>query len=150
MRDIRLDLSVPVLAFGVGPFRFDPIQTLLGCSFEDLVESLLVAPSFERAAAGGGRVTVYPLALPDGEGAAIPLGRFGEASFANEAGQLVLIVPVAMRSLLQSKVQSMLVQAPERVTASGAPAWRFTLLLRPGLAFRLPLGSLGEVGVECV
>ena len=146
MSDIRIDLSVPVLSFGVGPFQFDPVKTLLGCSFEDIVESLMVAPSFRKALDTGSQVDVYPLALPAGEGASIPLGRFGEAAFHNREGELVLHVPRGLRSVLLPRVKSLLVRPPKELTNMLEVALR----LRPGLAFRLPLGSLGELGVECV
>ena len=87
MTDIRLDLTVPALSFGFGVFKVDPVASLLGCSLESVVESLLVAPPF-RETRGGGSVDVYPLALPDGEGASLRLGHFGQAGFENAGGKL--------------------------------------------------------------
>lgn len=150
MADIRIDLSVPVLEFGVGPFRFDPITTLLGCRFEDIVESLMVAPSFRRGGVAGGQVDVFPLALPDGEGAGLPLGRMGEASFQNRGGELVLHTPVGLRSMLLPRVQHLLVRPAQVVQSHAGEALEVALRLCPGLAFRLPLGGLGEIGIECL
>lgn len=150
MADIRIDLSVPVLAFGVGPFKFDPVATFLGCSFEDIVESLLVAPSFRRRTGTGAELDVFPLALPDGEGAGLPLGRLGEASFQNRGGELVLHTPRGLRSMLLPRVQHLLVRPARVVRSDSGESLEVALRLRPGLAFRLPLGSLGELGIECL
>lgn len=149
MADIRIDLSVPVMTFGVGPFQFDPVATFLGCSFEDIVESLMVAPSFQRPGPTGGVVDIFPLALPDGEGAAIPLGRFGAAAFENRGGELVLHLPRGLRAVILPRVQSLLVRPPIVTATPHGEAVEVALRLRPGLTFRLPLGGLGELGVEC-
>ena len=147
MTDIRLDLTVPVLSFGFGAFTLDPVTSLLGCSLESIVESLLVAPPF-REARGGGTVDVYPLALPDGEGASLPLGRFGQAGFQNAGGLLVLHVPPVLRTVVVRRAAGLLEGPVEDVRFEGAPAVRVALRLRPGLGFRVPLGGLGEVGLH--
>ena len=146
MTDIRLDLTVPVLSFGFGMFKVDPIVSLLGCSIEDIVESLLVAPVY-RQVGGTGAVNVYPLALPDGEGASIPLGQFGHAGFQNVAGLLVLHLPPALRSIVMRRTVGTLEGAVEDVQFDGSPSIRVPLRLRPGMGFRVPLGGLGEVGL---
>jgi hypothetical protein len=150
MTDIRLDLTVPVLSFGVGPFHFDPIARLLGCSFEDIVESLMVAPSYRQTTPTGAIVDVFPLALPDGEGAALPLGRFGEAAFHNRAGDLVLHIPRGLRDLVLPRLDGLLVRSPRAVPTATGSATEAVLRLRPGSALRLPLGGLGEVGIAAV
>jgi hypothetical protein len=147
MTDIRLDLTVPVLSFGFGVFKVDPIVSLLGCSIEDIVESLLVAPVY-RQAFGSGPVDVYPLALPDGEGASIPLGRFGHAGFQNAGGLLVLHLPRALRSVVERRTVGMLEGVVEDVRFDGSPSIRVPLRLRPGMGVRVPLGGLGEVGLH--
>ncbi len=147
MTDIRLDLTVPVLSFGFGVFQVDPIVSLLGCSIEDIVESLLVAPTY-RQIRGGSPVDVYPLALPDGEGASIPLGRFGHAGFQNAGGLLVLHLPVAVRTIVLRRAVGMLDGPVQDVEFDGSPAIRVPLRLRPGMGFRVPLGGLGEVGLH--
>jgi hypothetical protein len=150
MTDIRIDLSVPVLSFGVGPFQFDPVTSLLGCTFESIVESLMVAPAYRRTVASGGQVEVFPLALPDGEGAALPLGRFGEAGFHNRSGELVLHVPRSLGATVLPRLQRLLVRPLGTVQTPSGVVTEAALRLQPGMAFRLPLGGLGELGVECV
>lgn len=147
MTDIRIDLTVPVLSFGFGHFKMDPITSLLGRSVEDIVESLLVAPVFRKVGTSGA-VNVYPLALPDGEGASIPLGRFGHAGFQNADGRLVLHLPPALRGIVVGRTRGMLEGPVEDVRFDGAPAIRLVLALHPGMGFRVPLGGLGEVGLH--
>lgn len=147
MTDIRLDLTVPALAFGFGAFRVDPVTSLLGCSVEELVEDLLVAP-VHRAVGEAGPLDVYPLALPDGEGASLPLGRFGQAGFENVAGVLVLHLPRMLRGLVVRRAVGMLEGPVEDVQFEGSPSIRVPLRLRPGMGFRVPLGGLGEVGLH--
>jgi hypothetical protein len=80
---IRVNLTVPVTRIGFGPFSIDPLEQLVGAKLSDLLESLLVGPVTRRPSAAGPAVEVYPLALPDGEGASIPLGAWGEVGFYN-------------------------------------------------------------------
>jgi hypothetical protein len=147
MTDIRLDLTVPVLTFGFGVFKVDPVVSLLGCSIEDIVESLLVTPVYQERVRTG-LVDVYPLALPDGEGASLQLGRFGNVGFANERGLLVLHLPVALRTVVFRRAMPMLEGPIQEVDFEGSPAIRVPLRLRPGMGFRMPLGGLGEVGLH--
>jgi hypothetical protein len=103
-----------------------------------------------RPSAAGPAVEVYPLALPDGEGATIPLGQWGEVGFANEAGLLVLTVPWALAGWLRQKLGDAVVRGPEAAvsldgTARVAKAW---VQVRAGMRAGVPLGGFEEAGVE--
>ena len=149
-RAIRFLLMVPVTRFGVGPFSVDPVEQLIGCPLADLLEPLRVGPITRRPSASGTAVEVHPLALPEGEGLAIPLGQFGEVGLANRNGLLELTVPAAWGATLARRLGAGLVRGPERRrTTNGAAEVAGCLVrLRSGVRFWVPLGALGEVGVE--
>jgi hypothetical protein len=147
---IRVNLTVPVTRIGFGPFSIDPLEQMIGAKLVDLLEPLMIGPVTRRPSATGPAVEVYPLALPDGEGASIPLARWGEVGFYNEGGLLALTVPWSMAGWLRDKLGSAIVRGPEAglsldATARVANAW---VRLRPGIRASFPLGALGEVGVE--
>jgi hypothetical protein len=148
-RDIRVDLTLPVVRIGFGPFRFDPIEQLIGAPVVDLVEPLLAGPVTTRPSAAGPALEVFPLRLPDGEGASIPLGPFGELGFYNAGGRLVLTVPRAAESWIAQRFAGAIVEGPEDfVTLDSVRVVRFVVRLRPGMRATWPLGALGEVGIE--
>lgn len=147
---IRIDLTVPVTRIGFGPLSFDPLEQMIGAKLADLLEPLMVGPVSRRPSEVGATVEVYPLALPDGEGASIPLGQWGECGFHAEAGLLALTVPWSMAGWLRKKLGNALVRGPEAAgsldgTARIAKAW---VRLRPGMRASVPLGALGEAGIE--
>ena len=63
-----------------------------------------------RPSEAGAAIEVYPLALPDGEGASIPLGQWGEVGFANRDGLLVLTVPWSMAGWLRQRLGDAIVR----------------------------------------
>ena len=138
--DLRLDLVVPVLRLGA----FDPVEHFVGAKIADLVEPLLSGPIGARRLRSGALVEVYPLRLPDGEGAGIALGTWGELAFANVAGQLVLTVPRVSARWIGAALGGALVDARER---PGGRA-ELTVAVRPGLRTAWPLGTLGEIALE--
>ena len=147
---IRLRLTLPVTRFGFGPLAFDPVEQFLGVSVRDVLDSLLEAEPYKRPSSGGTAIEVFPLALPPGEGAFVPFGQFGELGFRNDDGLLALTVPISMVRLLKTQAGPMLVRGPERrLSADGtstvAESW---LRLRPGSRAAMPLGMLGEMGLE--
>ena len=149
---IRVNLTLPVTRLGFGPFSFDPIEQMIGCPVAELLASLMTGPTYRRPSAAGPAVEVYPLALPRGEGASVPLGQWGEIGFANEDGLLALTVPWGMAGWLQSKLGESLVRGPEPGLSQDGTA-RVALALvrvRPGMAAGFPLGALGELGLEAV
>lgn len=147
---IRVNLTMPVTRIGFGPFSFDPVEQMIGAPLAELLESLLVGPVQRRPSAAGPAIEVYPLALPPGEGATIPLGQFGEIGFANEEGLLVLTVPWGMAGWLKEKLGSAIVEGPEAGLSLDGTARiaRAGVRLKAGMRAAFPLGALGEVGVE--
>ena len=147
---IRVNLTVPVTRIGFGPFSIDPLEQMIGAKLADLLAPLMVGAVTRRPSVTGPAVEVYPLALPDGEGASIPLAQWGEVGFYNEGGLLALTVPWGMASWLRQKLGDAVVRGPEAGvsldgTARVAKAW---VRLRPGMRASFPLGALGECGVE--
>lgn len=149
-RDLRIDLVVPVMRFGFGPLALDPVRQFIGMPLSEVLESLLVGPVTQRPSVAGPAVEVYPLALPEGEGASIPLGQWGELGFANTEGNLVLTAPLVARKMLEARLAGALVEEP-RVglsTDGRSRVVEMTVRLRPGMRMGVPLGMLGELGVE--
>ena len=147
---IRLNLTMPVTRLGFGPLSFDPVEQMMGAKLSDLLEPLMTGPVCRRPSEAGPAVEVYPLALPEGEGATIPLGQFGEVGFRNDRGVLVLTVPWGMASWLRQKFGDAIVRGPEEGlsldgTARVAVVW---VRLRPGMRAAVALGAVGEVGIE--
>lgn len=147
---IRVDVTVPVTRFGFGPFAFDALEQMIGAPLADLLAPLMVGPVARRPSAAGPAVEVYPLALPPGEGASIPLGAMGEVGFANDGGLIALTVPWAMASWVVQRAGAAVVRGPEAAlsldgSARVAKVW---VRLRPGMRASVPLGALGEAGVE--
>ena len=147
---IRVNLTVPVTRIGFGPFSIDPLEQMIGAKLSDLLAPLMVGEVTRRPSATGPAVEVYPLALPDREGASIPLAQWGEVGFYNEGGLLALTVPWGMASWLRQKLGDAVVRGPEGGvsldgTARVVKAW---VRLRPVMRASVPLGALGEVGVE--
>ena len=132
-REIRVNLCVPITRIGFGPFSVDPLEQMIGAPLVDILDSLMTGPKYRRPSSAGPAVEVYPLALPEGEGASIPLGQWGEVGFRNELGMLVLTVPWGMAGWLRQKLGDAIVRGPEAGmsvdgTARVAEAW---VRLRP-------------------
>ncbi len=150
--DLRFDLVLPVLRFGVGIFAIDPVEKLIGAPLSEILSSLMRAPTYQRPSASGTSVEVYPLALPDGEGATVPLGQFGELGFANRSGMLELTVPLRAAGWVEQRLAGAMVE-PRRqgLSSDGASiVATYLLRLRPGMTAGVPLGALGELAVEAV
>ena len=149
-RAIRFRLVLPVTRLGVGVFSFDPIEQLVGAPIAELLESMMTGPVERRPSAAGAGVDVYPLALPEGEGMAIPLGQFGELGFRNVDQLLELTVPLRAEAWVTAKLGASLVRGPERgLSLDGAArVSRVWIRVGPRVRASVPLGSLGEAGVE--
>jgi hypothetical protein len=147
---IRVDITVPVTRIGFGPFSFDPLEQMIGAKLADLLAPLMVGAVTRRPSATGPAVEVYPLALPAGEGATIPLGSMGEVGFANDAGLVVLTVPWSMASWAGQRAGDALVRGPEPALSldGAARVAKLWVRLRPGMRATVPLGVLGEAGIE--
>jgi hypothetical protein len=147
---IRVNLTVPVTRMGFGPFSIDPLEQMIGAKLVDLLEPLMIGAVTRRPSVTGPSVEVYPLALPDGEGASIPLAQWGEVGFYNEGGLLALTVPWGMASWLRERLGAAIVRGPEAgVSVDGsARVAKVWVRLRAGMRASVPLGAFGEVGVE--
>jgi len=148
--EIRINLALPVTRVGFGIFTFDPLEQMIGAPLTEILESLMTGPVYRRPSAVGPAVEVYPLALPDGEGAAVPLGVWGELGFFNERGLLVLTVPLQGAKWVEQRISDAIVHGPEQGLSLDRTARvvKYWVQLRPGMKASFPLGALGEVGVE--
>lgn len=150
MSAIRVDVTLPVLRLGFGPFVVDPLEQLVGARVSDLLEPLMRGPQTQRRTGAGVLVDVYPLALPDGEGAAIPLGNFGELGFFNEHSVLLLTVPALALPFVVPRLDHALLGTPEPALAADGRSRVVNLRvkLEAGAKAAFPLGRFGEIGVE--
>ena len=149
-RAIRFRLTLPCLRLGLGPLAFDPVAQLLGVSVADVLASLLEAEPYRRPSATGTAVEVFPLALPAGEGAFVPVGSFGEVGLHNDGGLLAVTVPLGAAGWLRDRAGDLRVRGPKRRPSSDGSAMvaEVWLRLRPGARASVPLGLLGEMGLE--
>jgi len=147
---INLKLLVPAVSLKLGFIEIDPIKQALGVSFEEVLESLMLAPVVRMPSPSGrGMVDVYKLGLPEGEGISIPLGGLGELGFWNERGLLELTVPYRLGQAAMDRLREHVVKPAETVRASDGVGWcaKLTVKLRPGAATSLQVGGLGELGL---
>ena len=72
---LRCNLSLPSTRIRLGPIAIDGMEALLGVSLVQVLDPLMPEPRFTRTNEAGGEVDVYPLAIPDGEGASVPVKR---------------------------------------------------------------------------
>jgi len=135
---------------GFGPLSFNPIEQAIGAPVADILESLMTGPVTQRPSQAGPAVDVFPLALPDGEGLTVPLGRWGELGFRNEAGLLVLTVPLPAESWIQRRLSGSIERGPEHLLSQDGTARvaRFWVQVAPGMTVGILLGVLGELGIE--
>ena len=149
---IHFNLVLPAAKLGFGPIRFDPIEQVIGAPVADILESLMTGPVTQRPSRAGPAVDVYSLALPDGEGLTLPLGRWGELGFFNHQGELILTVPLPAANWIQTKLAGAIVRGPDHLLSQDGTARvaRFGLRLQPGMSASFPLGVLGEIGLEAV
>ena len=149
-RAIRFNLVLPATKIGFGVFAVDPLGQVIGAPVADILESLMTRPVTQRPSQAGPAVDVFHLALPDGEGLTLPLGRWGELGFFNRQGELILTVPLPAANWIQAKLAGAIVRGPDHLLSQDGTARvaRFGLLLQPGMSASFPLGMLGEVAVE--
>ena len=148
--DLCIDLTLPVTRVGIGIFSFDPVEQFIGAPVLHFLEPLLRAATYKRPSAAGPAVEVFPLRLPEGEGLCVPLSQWGELGFANKRGLLVLTVPSQAAGWVQQRFAGAIVEGPREGMSSDGTARvaHFAIRLRPGMKAGIPLGILGEVGVE--
>lgn len=147
---LRFNVTLPVTKLGFGPFQFDPLTQIVGQPIANVLEPLRVGDVTRRPSTSGTAVEVHPLALPDGEGLVVPLGQFGELGFRASSGYLVLTVPAAVKGWVGKRLEGMIVKGPTEATSLNGTARvaEFWVQLRPGARASVPLGMLGEIGVE--
>ena len=148
--DLCIDLTLPVTRVGFGPFAFDAVEQFIGAPVLHFLEPLLRAATYKRPSAAGTAVEVYPLRLPEGEGLSVPLSQWGELGFANRRGLLVLTVPSQAAGWVQQRFAGAIVEGPREGMSSDGTARvaHFAIRLQAGMKAGIPLGMLGEVGVE--
>lgn len=148
-RAIRLNLAFPVTRMGFGMFQFDPLTHALGAPLTEILSSLMVGKVYQRPSLAGPAVDVYPLALPEGEGASLKLGHLGEVAFSNDRGWLVITVPLPVSTWVQQRLNHLIVDGKAGLSTDGTTrVANFWLQLVPGSAATLPLGLLGELSIE--
>lgn len=143
--DIRVNLTLPILRLGVGPFAIDPVERLVGARVVDLLEPLMTGPVSVRPCPSGPPVEVFPLRLPEGEGASIALAHLGEIGLHNEGGHLALTVPRLAATWIEGHLRDAIL---ERRRTAAAPVATFVVAVRSGWRVAVPLGALGEIGIE--
>ncbi len=152
-RALRLNLTVPTTTVRLGPIAFDGLKALLGVDLGDVLSPLMIGERHQRAGPNGTPVDVFPLAIPEGEGLSIPIKLFGEVGFRNLSGYLVLVLPPAVaevvREQLAPEIAAKMAAGPRFVPGgAGGIVAEFALRLVPGARKAIPLGSVGEIGVE--
>ena len=150
---LRCNLSLPSTRIRLGPISIDGVEALLGVSLAQVLDPLMPAPRFSRTTEAGGEVDVYPLAIPDGEGATVPVKHLGPVGFRNFKGYLILILPAGlaevMREQLADEIRNKRAAGPRPIRdPDGSLAVEFAIALRPGMKKVVPLGSFGELGIE--
>ncbi len=147
---ILFNLILPVTEIGVGIFRFDPLEKLLGKPLTYILQPALRAPSHRRPSAAGPAVNVYPLHLPPGEGVSMRLGNQGDIGFANDQGCLRIVAPQAASGWLCQRLAPWMVRGPEQALSVDQTAWVTMVWIRlePGMNAAIPMPGIGEIGVE--
>ncbi len=149
---LRVNLTVPMTAVSLGPIAFDGLKAVIGMDLADVLTLLMIGPRTQRPVLGG-VVDVYPLAISDGEGLSVPIKLIGEIGFYNLKSPLVRFVPVAAMDVVRAQ-HAVEIAASEaaglllRAGVSGGTVPDFAVRLKPGMRKAVPLGTLGELGVE--
>ena len=146
---LRVNLTLPSTKLTFGVLSYDPLKEMLGFDPREALTPLLRDEPYIRTTASAA-TEVFPLALAPGVRVALPLGPLGEFGVANDRGLLAITVPARVTRWLQDYLGSLLVAGPQAVAGSDGAhrvsvAW---LQLAPGTRASLPLGLLGELGLE--
>lgn len=150
---LRVNLTVPTTTVRIGPVAFDGLKTMLGVDLAEVLGPMMIAPRHQRPTGAGSLLDVYPLAIPEGEGLSVPLRLFGEIGFRNLAGFLILILPPAVAEVVEkqlaAEIRDKIAAGPRFITgAAGGIVAEFAVRLAPGMRKAIPLGGVGEIGLE--
>jgi len=146
---LHVDLTLPSTKLTFGALSYDPVQQMLGFDPRAALTPLLRSEPYIRTT-GGAATEVFPLAIEPGSRLSMPLGPLGEFAVANDRGLLAVTVPVRAIPWMLERVGGLLVAGPQPVADDGgvhrvSMVW---LRLPPGTRAGLPLGLLGELGIE--
>lgn len=127
----------------------DPLAKLIGAPVADILEPLVVGDVRREVGRNGNLVEHFPLAIPDGEGLALPLGTFGSFGARNDYTTLLLTEPSPLVPCLAPRLGPYLVNGPVQRPrdGGGVPVADLWVRLRAGVRFSMPLGALGELGL---
>ncbi len=122
---------------------------MLGFDPREALAPLLRAEPYIRTARGAA-TEVFPLAIAPGGRVALPLGGLGEFAVANDRGLLAVTLPARATRWMLDQVGGLVVAGPQAVTDDDgvhrvSVVW---LRLSAGTRASLPLGLLGELGLE--
>ena len=148
---LRVNLTLPSTKLTFGALSYDPLKQMLGFDPRGALAPLLGAEPFIRTT-GGAATEVFPLALAPGVRVALPLGPIGEFAIANDRGLLAITVPAKATRWMLERIGGLVVAGPQSITdADGVHRMSVVWLrLPPGTRTSLPLGMLGEIGIEAV
>jgi len=146
---LRVNLTLPSTKLTFGVLSYDPLKDMLGFEPREALAPLLRADPYIRTT-GSSATEVVPLTLAPGVRVALPLGPLGEIGVANDRGLLAVTVPARATRWLQDHLGNLVVAGPQAVTGADgmhrlSVAW---VRLPPGTRASMPLGLLGEVGIE--
>ncbi len=128
---LRLKVSVPVTSLLPG-VQLDPLKALTGRSLAEVLAPVLEEEPWTQAGQ-----TVYPIALPEGVGVAVPLGGFGELGLLHTHNTLQLTAPALAAAFLRQLPHQ--VGGIELLDAPGGRLSRFTLAPPRGAIWRIPI-----------
>lgn len=154
MSDLRLLVTVPNLRRTYGFLTIDPVKAALGGDLPQIFAGIIDGPTTSRALPGGALVDVHPVRIPAGQSLAYPIpGMAGDLGFGNWNGMLLLTVPNAVAAHVARALAADLAAgdaAGPKIYGSEHGGINADFVLRPGPGKRwaIPLGGLGEVGVE--
>lgn len=140
-KPIALNLVLP---YSRRVFGVDPIVAFLGEPLEDVLASVMRRPQpyLRRDERTGAVSEVFPLFLPDGEGASVDLGAVGELGFYNDHGVLVLTLPAILGRQAARQLKGSILDCPRKGIV------KLRVEIRAGMRTSLSIGPLGELAIE--
>lgn len=148
-RTLRVDLTLPSTKLTFGSLAYDPLKQILGIDLRALLAPLLRGEPYIKTV-GTAAVQVFPLDIAPGTRVSVPLGIYGELAVGNDQGLLALTVPIRAGRWLEEQAGDLIVGGPIPIADDdgvhrASAVW---LRLDPGMRTSLPLGLIGELGLE--